>query len=116
MADVAWRYATSADIRTFYGEPVGPTMRAVVLLVDGEPSAIIGLAAEGPYQKLFSDERPEFEPHRKRMAVLRAIKRVESWVKSSHQIVFSESTNRTLLERLGFEQIEEGIFVCPTCS
>jgi hypothetical protein len=116
MAEVAWRYATAADVRSFYGESVKPTLRAVALLVDGAPAAIVGLASEGPYQKLFSDERPEFEPHRRSMAVLRAIKRVQDWIRACPQVVFSESQNRPLLERLGFQQIEEGIFVWPTCS
>jgi hypothetical protein len=111
MAEVRWRAATAADVRAFYGAPVAPTLRAVTVLVDGEPAAMIGIAAEGPYQKLFSDERPEFEPHRRRMAVLRALKRVQDWIRNCPQIVFSESPNRCLLERLGFRQIEEGIFI-----
>jgi len=115
MAEVAWRHATAADIREFYGQSVGPTMRAVTLLLDGVPSAIIGLAAEGPYQKLFSDERPEFAPHRRRMAVLRAIKHVQRWVRESPQYVFSESENHALLERMGFQQIEKDVFVWPNC-
>jgi hypothetical protein len=91
-------------------------MRAVVLLLDGEPAGIVGIAAEGPYQKLFSDVRPDMEPHLRRMAMMRALKRVQDWVRASPQQVFSESTNRALLERLGFEQIEEGIFIWPTCN
>jgi hypothetical protein len=113
MADVTWRDASAEDIRRFYGKSVGPTLRAVALVVDGTPAALIGLAAEGPYQKVFSEERPEFAPHRKSMAVLRAIKRVQEWVRTSPQMVFSESGNRQLLERMGFLQIEEGIFVWP---
>jgi hypothetical protein len=114
MAEVAWRDAKAADVSAFFGKPAATTMRAVVLLLNGEPAALIGIASEGPYQKLFSDEKPEFEPHRRCMAVLRAIKRVQAWVKASPQIVFSESTNRPLLERVGFQQIDEGIFVWPT--
>lgn len=114
MADVAWRPATAADIRAFYGQPVAQTLRAVVITVDGEPAGLIGLAADGPDQKFFSEEKPVLEQHRGSMAVLRALKHVMGWVARCPQLVVAYSKNRCLLVRLGFTHVEGDVFVWHT--
>lgn len=94
----------------FFGEPIAPTFRAVVVEIDGDPLALIGLADDKGMRYFFSEERPGMEAHRKRMATLRAIKRVMEWVEESTVPVLSVSDNEELMGRLGFKQLEPGIY------
>jgi hypothetical protein len=111
MADVRWRYATPADIQTFHGGPVSQTMRAVVVEADGEPVVMVGLVNGGGAQYFFSEERADAASHRRRLATLRALKRVMEWVSASAVPVFSVSDNDALMGRLGFKKLEQGVYI-----
>jgi hypothetical protein len=112
--DLSYRPATAADVRAFYGGSVAQTMRALVITLGGEPVGIVGLAHEGPYLKFFSEEKPELASHRRRVAVLRALQEVMRWVRDARQLVLSLSNNADLMRRLGFERIEDDVYVWPT--
>jgi hypothetical protein len=111
---LASRLATAADIEAFYGHPWPTTLRAVVLVLEEKPVAVIGLSREGAAQKLFSDTKPEIEPYlaAKSMTVLRALKRVMGWVEASRLPVLAVADNPPLLERLGFERLEGDLYQC----
>ena len=115
MDDVRWRFATPADIPRFFPDALPFTVKAVVVEVGREPAAMIGLAADGAGgQCFFSEELPLIEPHRRRVAVIRALQRVMGWVRTSPVPVYSVSDNQPLMERLGFTQREQGLFIWPT--
>lgn len=112
---IAYRYATAADIARYYEGRPHPTLRAVVLTLDDEPAAIVGVANEGGYGKLFSEYKPEFAPHLKSMATLRAIKLAMSLVASSRLPVVAvrdedEPDSDRVLKRLGFVNEEEDVY------
>jgi len=113
MADVRWRYATAADIPPFFGGPIPFTVRAAVVEVDGAHAALIGLVSDGlGAQCFFSEEMPAFEPHRGKIPTMRALQRVMRWARESTVPVYSVSNNHSLLKRLGFEQLDQDLFVC----
>jgi hypothetical protein len=112
--DLTYRFATAADLTRFYGELPRQTIRAVVVLLNGEPAGVIGLARDGGCAKFFSEYRPEIEPHLRRFEILRAIKLAMTLVKSSSTEVYAvreEGTN--VLLRLGFEHVEDDIYRWP---
>ncbi len=101
------RFATERDVIDFYGELPEQTLRAVVLVLNNAPVALIGMARQDTYAQFFSEYRPEYRPHLKSMTTLRAIKSAMSIVKESRLPVFAvaESTEPDavrLLTRLGF--------------
>lgn len=113
------RAATAADIETYYGVPQGPTLRALVAELDGQPIGVIGLARQGPVSRLFSEFRPELRPHLKSMAVLRGIKTVLRWVEAAKIPVYAlaqcdEPDAHRLLKRLGFEQRDDEVYLWRT--
>jgi hypothetical protein len=71
---LTYRYATADDFRRFYGTPQRMTTRAVAILLNDKPVGIIGLAYGIDCATLYSDSKPEIEPHMKRFEVLRARK------------------------------------------
>lgn len=107
---ISWRYATAADIDRFYEGRPRETMRAVAIILDDEPVGIIGLAKEPDRDRLFSEYKPELEPHIRRIAVLRAIKAVMAWVEASKIPVYAISEGTGILERLGFKQVSGEIY------
>jgi hypothetical protein len=111
---VTYRFATESDLRRFYGELPRPTTRAVVVLLNGEPSGIIGLARDAGCEKLFSEYKPEMDPHLRRFEVLRAIKLAMTLVESSKCDVYAVREEGTdILLRLGFEHVEGDIYKWP---
>ena len=112
--NLTYRFATESDLRRFYGELPRQTLRAVVILLDGEPAGIIGLARDAGCEKLFSEAKPELEPHLRRFEVLRAIKLAMTLVESSKCDVYAVREEGTdVLLRLGFEHIEDDIYKWP---
>lgn len=112
--DLSYRWATATDLRRFYGELPGPTIRAVVALLDDEPVGVIGLARDRDCDKLFSDAKPEVMPHMARFAVLRMIKLAMSMVESSGRDVYAVRQEGTdILVRLGFRHVEGDIYKWP---
>lgn len=105
---VAYRPATASDVDLYYGSRPSQTLKAIVMTLDGEPAAIVGLANEGGYLKLFSEYKPEFRPYMRSIATLRAIKAVMRMVENSKLAVVAvtqpnEPDSPRLLQRLGFE-------------
>lgn len=87
------------------------TMRAVAILLDGEPVAIIGIAYGLDCATLFADYKSEIDPYRKRMTVLRAIKLAMTLVESCGRDVYAKRQEGTdIVERLGFEHLENEVY------
>lgn len=87
------------------------TSRAVVVLLDDVPVAMIGLAYGLDCATMFSDMKTELEPHIRRFPVLRAIKMAMSLADSCGRDVYAvrqEGTN--ILPRLGFEHYDGDIY------
>lgn len=111
--DLTYRFATESDLRRFYGELPRQTIRAVVILLNGEPAGIIGLARDAGCEKFFSESKPELDLHR--FEVLRAIKLAMSLVESSKCDVYAVREEGTdILLRLGFEHFEGDIYKWPS--
>lgn len=88
------------------------TVRAVVVLVDDEPAAVIGLALGIDCATLYSDVKPALEPHLRRLPVLRALKLSMKLVKQCGRDVYAIRQSGTdLLPRLGFEHLEGEVYV-----
>lgn len=112
--DLTYRFATESDLRQFYGELPRQTIRAVVVLLDGEPAGVIGLARDGGCAKLFSEYKPEMQHHLRRFQVLRAIRLAMTLVESSISEVYAVREEGTdVLLRLGFEHVEGDIYKWP---
>ena len=111
---LTYRFATAADIVRFYGEPQRQTTRAVIVLLDDEPVGIVGIAHEGRAAKLFSESKPELQPHMRRFPVLRAIKQAMRIVRECGRQVYAVREEGTdTLERLGFVPVTEEVYLWP---
>lgn len=109
-AELTWRYATAADIRVLCGDYRPPTLKAVVILVDGQPEGMIGIAREEWAVRFFSQYTERLDPYLKSIAVWRAIKRAMQWVEDYPTDVYARAQHdegRRILARLGFEQSPE---------
>lgn len=109
---VSFRFATANDIERYYGTCPYQTLRAVVLLLNDEPAAVIGVARDEDHAQFFGDYRDTFVPHMKSMTTLRAIKRAMRIVAESHLPVFAladeeEPDSERLLTRLGFAPVPD---------
>lgn len=111
---ITWSFASAADVDALYRSRPGETLRAVVIRVDGHPAGIIGLAKEPDRDRLFSEYTEKLEPHLKSMAILRALKTVMAWVQASRVPVYAIAENPALLERLGFEKVNDEVFTWPS--
>lgn len=95
----------------FYGEPQRMTSRAVVVLLNDEPMAMIGLAYGLDCATMFSDMKPELEPHKRRMSVLRAIKMAMRLADTCGRDVYAVRKEGTdILPRLGFKHYDGDIY------
>jgi len=111
---VGWRWASAEDVREFFGAIPGETLRATVITLDGRVAGIIGIARAYAFTRLFSEYKPELEPYLGTVAVWRAVKAIMRVIESQPQSVYSFSQHEEgsrILERLGFEQVSEGVFV-----
>lgn len=109
--NVTYRFATAEDFRRYYGTTQKMTMRAVAILLDEEPVAIIGIAYGLDCATLFADYKPEIDPYRKRMTVLRAIKLAMTLVESCGRDVYAKRQEGTdIVERLGFDHLENEVY------
>mgnify|MGYP001567897014 FL=1 len=87
------------------------TSRAVVILIDDEPAAMIGLAYGIDCATMFSDAKPEIEPHKRKFPVLRAIKMAMKLADTCGRPVYAiqqEGTN--ILSRVGFEHLDGEVY------
>ena len=108
---LASRPATPADVRLWYPD-MGPSMRARVCDMDGEPQGILGIALVRPYPCIFSAVNPPLRPHLKSITVMRMVKWLKSEVEARAVPVRAlaeqgEEKAPALLERLGFSPIGE---------
>ena len=110
---ISYRYASAADVDRFYGERPEQTIQAIVICVDDEPKAIVGLDRRKDRYIAFSEYKPEFEPYLKSMTTLRALKAAERMFHSAPlPVIVQNTSNPTLLERLGFIEIQPGVHLC----
>lgn len=87
------------------------TSRAVVVLLDDEPVAMIGLAYGQDCATMFSNMKPQLEPHKRRMPVLRAIKMAMLLAATCGRDVYAVRQEGTdILPRLGFEHYDGDIY------
>lgn len=109
--------ATPQLLERFYGFTPRETMRAVVVLEDGEPRFVAGVYRLASVDIAFTDARQGFDLSR--MTVLRAIKRAMRFVEESTakaRTVYALRTGDSpLLERLGFECNHGELYQWPTC-
>jgi hypothetical protein len=112
---ITWSYASAAEVDAYYGERPAQTMRAIVIRLDDKPAGIIGVAFEGDRMRAFSEYCPELEPHLKSMPVLRAIKASQRmFAQSAKPVIAVREGCSGVLERLGFVQIDEELFIWPS--
>lgn len=86
------------------------TSRSVVILVDDEPAAIIGLAYGLDCATMFSDSKPAIEPHLKRMPVLRAIKLAMKLADCGRDVYAIRKEGTNILPRVGFELVDGDLY------
>lgn len=87
------------------------TSRAVVILLDDEPAAMIGLAYGKDCATMFSDMRPQLEPYKRRISVLRAVKLAMRLADTCGRDVYAVRQEGTdILPRLGFEHYDGDIY------
>ncbi len=113
MAEITWGPASAAEVDALYTVRPRETLRALVIMVDGTPAGIIGLAQEPERFRAFSEYTDELCPHLKRLPVLRAIKAFMKWVEDSKVPVYAISEGTGLLERLGFVSDDGEVFRWP---
>jgi hypothetical protein len=87
------------------------TSRAVVVLLGDEPVAMIGIAYGVDCATMFSNMKPELEPHKRRIPVLRAIKMAMRLADTCGRDVYAVRQEGTgILPRLGFEHYDGDIY------
>lgn len=101
------RFATASDVDRYYGARPHESMRAYIVLMNGEPMGIIGIAKQKRFVRLFSEFKPELREHLTCMTILRTIKKAMQLVKESRVPVIAvaspdEPKSRSIIERLGF--------------
>lgn len=106
------RFATAADLDKFYDERPEQTVRAIVIEMDDEPVAIIGIARHRDRFQAFSEYKPALEPHLKSMPVLRAIKAGQQLIKEAPlPVIAIEEGKPGFLSRLGFNEVSPGVYL-----
>lgn len=108
---IDWSMASASDIDNFYGERPRYNLRAIAIRMDGQPVAIIGMVDERFRMRAFSEYKPELEPYRKSITVLRAVKAAQQMFAScTKPIVAVREGCPKILERVGFEQIQDDVY------
>ncbi len=85
------------------------TLRAFVILMDGEVAGFIGLVREGSIGKFFTEYKPELEPHLNSITIMRAIRASMDWCRAYRGPVIAVAETAKgcyILNRLGFEHLE----------
>jgi hypothetical protein len=109
------RSATRADLAAYYGhDNIGPSVKAVVGVLDGKPVAIGGIAFKNGMVELFADIKDEARPYKHHLhrTALRLIKDALK----EHKYVFAaadekEPTAAKWLSRLGFKHMNKNLYV-----
>ena len=113
LRSIRWQYASAADVERFYSGAVRPTLRAVIVTLDGEPVGIIGVSREDGIGKYFSEYRDALKPHLRSITVMRAIKVSMEFVKEDPGPVYAGAEHekgKHILTRLGFTNIDGDLF------
>lgn len=115
MPSVAYRFASERDLIEYYSERPKQTLRAVVLTLNDQPAAVIGVARQNDCGQFFSEYKSQFRPHLKSMATLRALKQAMQIVKESKLPVYAMAEEQEpdavrILARLGFIRENENVF------
>jgi hypothetical protein len=109
--DLTYRFASAADLVQFYGWHPRATVKAVVILLDDEPVAVIGLELSKEGAKFFSDYSDRLKPHMKRIPVMRALKLAMTLVESCSRPVYAiDSGESDILVKLGFEHVQDEVY------
>ena len=111
---VAWRYATAKDVLIVHKGAVKPTLRAIVVTLDDDPVAILGVSRERGIGKFFADYMDELEPYLPSITVMRAIKASMEFVKDFPGPVYAvaqHAEGARVLTRLGFTHISGDLFL-----
>lgn len=110
--------ATQELLRDFYGKSHARTARALVVLEDTKPIAVVGVAIEDSCNVVFSDVIPEVRAHIRdyRRGVVQCARRVMRLARRGLPIYATadpevEGSGR-LLTHMGFEQIKGDIYRC----
>lgn len=109
MPKTTIRPAREADILAFYERLPGPSIRAWVLEMDGEVVGVSGWY--GVPRVVFSDVR-EGVP---KMTIWRAAKAMMAKMDKPAVCQGSEGS-RAMLERLGWQELEDEVFTWQACS
>lgn len=101
------RWASAADLECYYQRPIARTVRARVILLDGAPVAVVGLARWPGHYVFFSEYKPEIRDRLAALPVMRAVRCVVAMIPASALPVLSiadalEPDAPRVLERLGF--------------
>lgn len=108
---VTWSVATASDIDAFYGERPCQTMKAIVIRRGCHPVGIIGMVLDKHVMRAFSEYVPEFEPHLRSMAVLRAIKAAQQMFSATTwPVIAMRGSDCEILKRVGFELVEGDVY------
>jgi hypothetical protein len=105
------RWATQADVETYYGHLPRETIQAYVALLDGQPVGLIGIARNKTHARCFSEFKPELRRHLRCVTILRVIKKAMALVRESRVPVIAisqvdEPTSARILQRLGFRYLK----------
>jgi len=108
------RWATPADIESFYGTRPTQTVRALAWEMDGVVIGMGGLSRDAGQIVAFLDLKPEARTNKR--ALVRALREGHKKLFVNNMPVIAiadpnEPTARGLLEHFGFEHIENGVFV-----
>lgn len=114
MAKLTYRFAQASDLERFYGRVPPHTVRAVVVLEGDTPLVVIGISQYANFLCFFSDVKEEARAHLKRVTVMRALKAAMVMVREARAPVLSDSNNPALMQRLGFQPLnDEGLYQWP---
>jgi hypothetical protein len=110
---IEWRPAKAQDIVDYYGIRPPHTIKAIVVLRNGEPEGICGVARGGGVNLFFSEYKEGLEPHLKKMTVLRAIKAAISIAEEYPSELLGEAITEkgaNIMKRIGFTKTKDNSF------
>lgn len=114
VGKIAHRPVTAQDAREFFGRNMPKTFRGLAWTVDDKVVGVIGLVREKVGAKYFGDVLPEFEPRLTEIAAQRPIMKTLKWVQDYPGMVHAvaaHDTGHKLLQRLGFTQFDEDLYL-----
>jgi hypothetical protein len=107
------RQATRDDLEEYYGKLPAGSMRAIVAVMDGRVSGVIGVVREYNIGKFFADFRPELQPHLRSITIMRAIKgalRFADDYRGPVVAMADDAEGCRVLHRLGFTHLQGALY------